>query len=135
MTIEISTALSAARLQAVLDQLDAGAGPARLRLYAEPRTALGAAITATLLAEVALAEPSGVMAGGELTLSAPAVGTVTATGTPAWGVFVNGDGAPCLSAPVVALAPGDTAVAGAICLQVPVLYAGGEVRALSLTLG
>jgi hypothetical protein len=58
-----------------------------------------------------------------------------ATGTPTWGLFVNGSGAPCLSVPVIVLAPGDPVVDGALCLLVPVLYEGGQVHPLELKLG
>jgi hypothetical protein len=135
MSLEISADIAAARLQVVLDQLNAGVGPARLQLYDGTRTALSAPVTATLIVDVALAEPSGTITEGELTLSTAANAMNVATGTPTWGLFVNGSGVPCISAPVVVLSPGDPLVAGALCLRVPVLYAGGQVQPLELKLG
>lgn len=135
MSIEISADIAVARLQVVLDQLNAGAGPARLQLYTAPRTALSAPVTATLIVDIALAEPSGTIADGELTLGTAENAMNVATGIPTWGRFVNGSGMPCISAPVVVLAPDDPLVAGALCLRVPVLYEGGQVQPLELKLG
>jgi hypothetical protein len=136
MSIEISDDIAAARLQVVLDKLNAGAGPARLQLYAGLRTTLSAPVTATLITDVALAEPSGTIEEGELTLGTAAENSMNvATGTPTWGLFINGSGAPCLSVPVVVLAPGDPVVDGALCLLVPVLYEGGQVHPLEFKIG
>jgi hypothetical protein len=71
MSIGLATPLRNARLQAIIDALDAGTGSGKFLCYTAPRPATGAAITTqTLLGMLTLSDPSGTVTGGVLTFSA-----------------------------------------------------------------
>lgn len=61
MAVNYSTAVKTARMTAVRDQIDAGAGPGVLQI--------GTAGMATVLATITLADPSGTISGDTLTFS------------------------------------------------------------------
>lgn len=61
MSVVYTTAVKAARMTAVRDQIDAGAGAGVLQI--------GTTGMATVLAEITLADPSGTVSGAVLTLS------------------------------------------------------------------
>ena len=68
MTVGFSTDLRNARLQAIIDKLDAGSGAGYLEFYSAVRPATGAAITdQTLLATCVLSDPCGTISDGVLT--------------------------------------------------------------------
>ncbi len=76
MSVNYPNSLKDTRLQAVIDAIDAGAGPGVLEI--------GTAGMGTVLATVTLADPSATKSGGVLTLSGtPLSTTASATGTAA----------------------------------------------------
>ena len=93
MTLAISAAHNAARLQGTLAFADTGAQYSRIRLYATARPATGGDPLATPLVEITLAKPCGAINAGVLTLvQADAGGDLIAeTGTALWARWVNGD--------------------------------------------
>ena len=93
MTLAISAAHNAARLQGTLGFADAGAQNARIRLYATVRPVTGGDAIAAPLVEITLAKPCGAIDAGVLTLvQAEAGGDLIAqTGTALWARWVNGD--------------------------------------------
>ena len=94
MTLGIATATRNSRLNAIRDAMDAGAGPALLRIYDGTRPATGGAAT-TLLAELTFSDPSAAnAASGQLTFSAiTADASANATGTATWCRVVDSTGA------------------------------------------
>lgn len=71
MILNLSTDVRNDQLQAIVNRLDAGAGPAKFLLYTGPKPAAGAAITTEiLLGTCVLSDPSGTVSAGELTFSA-----------------------------------------------------------------
>ena len=93
MTLAISAAHNAARLQGTLGFADSGASSSRIRLYASARPTTGGDPLAAPLVEITLAKPCGEINAGVLTLvQADAGGDLIAqTGTALWARWVNGD--------------------------------------------
>ena len=93
MTLAISAAHNAARLQGTLTFADTGARNSRIRIYGTARPATGGDALAAPLVEITLAKPCGVIDAGALTLiQADAGGDLIAeTGTALWARWVNGD--------------------------------------------
>lgn len=131
MTIGPEHAL--AQLAASLSFADTGAQPSVIRLYADAAAATGAAPSGPPLAEIALAQPCGTLAGGQLTLhpADPAGAMVTTSGTPRAARWISSAGLLVAAGSVsdpdnggdfrvsgATTAPGDTS---------PALYAGGKV--------
>jgi hypothetical protein len=82
MSINYSTAVKNTRMTAVRDAIDAGAGPGKINLYT--------AGYAALLVSIALADPSGTIADGILTLSGmPKSGIGVASGDAAIAKIVD----------------------------------------------
>lgn len=92
MTVAFSTTLRNARADQITTAMDAGTGPALLRIYDGVRPATGGTAT-TLLAELTFSDPSAPAAsGGVLTASAiTADPSANATGTATWGRWVDSD--------------------------------------------
>lgn len=93
MTIGLATTVRNARLNAIRDAADAGAGAGLIRIYDGSRPATGGTAT-TLLAELTLSDPCApAAAGGVLTLSAiNADPSANATGTATWARIVDSAG-------------------------------------------
>lgn len=71
-------------LQVILDALNAGAGPALIRIYDGTRPATGGSAT-TLLAELTCSDPAGTIGSGTLTFSSITQdSSANATGTATW---------------------------------------------------
>lgn len=93
MAIALSVATRNARLQCIINQLDAASTAGKLLFYTGPRPASGAAITTqTLLGTCELSKPSGSVAAGVLTFN-PISDDVAADadGEIAWVRALNGD--------------------------------------------
>lgn len=91
--ISISVDHNEARLSGTLAHLDAGSGAAKIRVYTAPRPANGAAITTqTLLAEIVLDDPAGVVDDNKLTLTQADDVLFLASGTVSWARIVNANG-------------------------------------------
>jgi len=91
MTLAIAPALQQARLAATLAALGSGA---RVRIHGGERPIAGADAPAPALAEVPLANPPGVIAGGKIVLAAadPKGVLIAHTGQAAWARIVDGAG-------------------------------------------
>lgn len=95
MLVKLNTDLRTARLQLLVDALDADADPGYVELYTAPQPATGGAAvtTQTLLGTWVLSKPSGVVVDGELTFAAITDDPVAdATGDLVWGRFYDGAG-------------------------------------------
>lgn len=95
MTIHIAAAVRTDRAQAVLDAIDAGTGPGKLRIYGDTQatnadTAVGAQ---TLLLELTFNDPAGTVSGSVLTLDVdPAISDDSLdTDTATWGRILDSD--------------------------------------------
>ena len=119
--ITFAPAVRVARLQALVQALDAASSPGRVRVYAGARPAPGAAIPPNnvALVEIVLARPSAHVEGGTLTLTALPDTLVARSGDPTWARFMDGDGR--YVADIDAGADGELEVS-----PLP-LYAGGTV--------
>lgn len=91
MSVTYSTAVKTARMTAVKDQIDGGAGAGILKIYT---TGLG-----TLLAQISLADPCGTVASGVLTFSGLPKSDTSAdgTGTAAEATITDSTGTVCIS--------------------------------------
>lgn len=98
-----STAIRTARLAAIADAIDGGAGPGLVRIYDGTRPATGAAITTqVLLAELTMSDPSDASNNG-VTLTMDAINddpSANATGTATWFRVVDSTAAFCLDGDV-----------------------------------
>ena len=118
----ISTAHRAARNAASIAMADAGAGPSSVKIYTEQG--------GVLLAVCRLAKPCGTInAQGRIALQQAAQqDLVLATGTPSWGEWCDGNGAPIFGAAVTdAWGPGPFQIKGTPEGGPFVIYAGGVV--------
>lgn len=130
MTVTIASTLNAARLQAVLDFVQASATPA-IDFYSTPRPASGAIATgATLLASIDLPNPFAVLASGVLTLVTPQNGLVAASGIVAWARVRTGADDFAMDLDVSVTGDG-----GDMIVQSTTLYAGGTLRLVSGVIG
>lgn len=119
-----STALVAAHTT-FRDLLDAGSGPAQLRI----RDA-----SDVLLATLTLTDPSGTINGstGQLTLGISGDATASVSGTAYYGELCDSTGVVHLSLPVDI---GTATVAGKLILNTRSFIAGGAVRVVSAVIG
>lgn len=121
MAVTYSTAAKTARMQAVIDQIDAGAGPGTLEI--------GTTGMASVLATITLADPCGTAASGVLTLDFdPDVSDASAdnTGTPAEARIKDSNGTVVISGLTAGTSGTD------IILDSPTITAG---QAVTLTTG
>lgn len=106
MSIGMAMAFRSARLQVLLDAIDAGSAAGRLLIYKGTRPATGGAATGgDLLADFALSDPAGVVTDEVLAFSAIASVTASATGLPSWARFTDSD--------ATAVLDGDVGITGA----------------------
>lgn len=102
MAVTYSTAVKTARLQAVIDQIDAGAGPGTLEI--------GTTGMASVLATITLADPSATAASGVLTFDfSPAVvdSSADASGTAAAARIKDSNGTVVISGLTVGTSAAD----------------------------
>lgn len=131
MTISITPAHNDARLTGTLAFLDTGTGNAAVRLYGgtRPATAVDAPSSA-MLVQIGLTKPAGTVSAGLLTLTQLADGLISETGTATWARVVNGNGATAFDCTA-----GEGVGAWEVQLVQAVLYAGGDARITSASLG
>lgn len=129
MTVTISIAHNEARLGGTLTFLDTGPNQARIRIYGGVRPASGAA-PGTLLVEIPLDQPAGVVSGGVLTLSSAALPLITNSGVATWARIVTANAAYAFDCDV-----SDNTGAGEIQLPNTTLFAGGKTSLVSGVLG
>lgn len=131
MSIRITETHNEYRLAGTLSHMDTGGSPCTIEIYGNTRpTNIDDAAGATPLVIIELADPSGTIDGGVLTLIAGDDQLVLASGVAVWGRCVNGAGATSWDADVSD--PGGTAT---IKLPDTTLYAGGVTRLVSGQLG
>lgn len=129
MSVDISQAHNEARLEGTRLFIDSGPGVGRVRVYDGTRPAPGGAPT-TLLAEIPLDDPCGVVANNQLVLSSSTIALVAATGLATWARIVNGNGAWVLDSEV-----SDMSGSAAIKLSNVNLFEGGKVELASGVFG
>ena len=92
--VTISQMHNELRLVGTLAALNSGTGPSRVKVYALPRAENGAPITGqALLADIALADPAGAVAGNKLTLTQAADTLFLDDGDVGWARVENSEGA------------------------------------------
>ena len=125
--VEIDVGHNEARLEATRALLDSGPAGARIRIYPAPRRAnIGAAAGVSLLAEIALSEPCGVVASNKLTLASTDEPVVLASGIAAWATIVDGNGVSRIDCDA-----GDMASSAEVKLSSAGLIAGSTVSLAS----
>lgn len=125
-----STASKEAALEGRRQFIDSGSGVGRIRIYNGTRPSSGGTPT-TMLVEIPLDEPCGVVAGGVLTLASSAVPLVANSGNATWARIVNGNGDHAFDCDVSTVAAGT----GQIQLEDTSLLAGGKTQLVSGVLG
>ena len=128
MTIAIEETIRNAPLDALTAALDAGAGPALLRIYDGVRPASGGAVT-TLLAELTMSDPSFPAASaGSMTANSISDDTsANATGTATWFRLVDSD--------LNFVADGDVGTSGAdINFNTVAIVAGSNIAVTSMVI-
>ena len=131
MTVAITVEHNEARLAGTLAFLDAGANPARLRIYGGTRPATPATLpSSVMLVEIKLTKPAGTIAAGVLTLTQQEDGLITATGIATWARLVNGNDVTALDLDCTG-----TDGTGDVKLASTNLYLGGDARLVSAILG
>ena len=128
--IQISTALNDHRLDGVITFLALGTPVAVARIYSGARPAFGTTPTGTLLVEIPLQEPIGLVANGSLAITPSDEALILADGEATWARVVNGEGSIAWDCDVSNLAG-----TGEIRISSTTLFAGGYTRIISGTLG
>lgn len=110
MSIIYTTAVKNARMTAVRDQIDAGAGPGVLQI--------GTTGMATILAEIALDDPSATISAGTLTFSGmPKSDSIAdATGTATAARIQDSNGTDIITGLTVGLAAADIIMSGVLII-------------------
>lgn len=98
--IALSVAVRTARLQQIVDAIDAGSGPGELRLYTGTRPAAGGTPSGALQVSIPLASPCGVAAAAILTFTNGVEGLRVAEDTITWGRFTDSAGTYVMDATV-----------------------------------
>lgn len=132
MTLRVSEAVLNARYDGgVMQYLDTGSEPARLRIYSGTKPAtLGGTITGTLLHEVPFTKPCGTVADGVLSLEQGGTPLILATGNASWAMIVNGNTAVAMDMNCSLLGEG-----GECQMPTLSLYEGGTVIVVLAELG
>lgn len=131
LALGFPTATRTAMVQAILDDIDAGAAAGSVRIYNGTQPATCGTAT-TLLAEATLNDPAGTVASGVLTLDIdPAVtdSSANATGTASWFRIVDSDGNCAVDGTVTATGGG-----GDLTLSSTSITSGGTVTITSFTI-
>lgn len=131
MTIRITVEHNEYRLQGTLDYINLGASRAKLEIYGgtKPATVTTAPGSAMLVA-IELTDPAGTISAGQLTLTQFEDGLVQVSGVATWARLINGSGNI-----VQDMDASDTAGSGEVKLVSTQLYAGGDAKLISATLG
>ncbi|MFZ6655672.1 hypothetical protein [Undibacterium sp. TJN19] len=129
MTLYVSQAHINARLAGSLAHLDTGSAHARIRVYGGTQPPAGGAAS-TMLAEIVLSKPAGVIAGSVLTLTQEEDTLIARTGIATWARVINGNGDIAFDCDV-----SDAAGGGVLKLSTTQLYAGGKLPLQSAVIG
>lgn len=129
MAIGMATTLRDARLQAVIDTIDAGAGAGEIRLYDGIRPATGGTVT-NLIGTCVLSDPCATISSGVLTFN-PISDDVSAdaTGTITWARIVDSNGVFVMDLGCGIAASGEEIIFNTVSAQL-----GGVITILSGTL-
>lgn len=129
MAMGLNDTLRTARLQLILNAIDAGTGAGKLELYTAPKPAKGAAITTqTKLGTLVFSDPCGSATSGSAALTLNADVMADADGDVAWGRVTDSAGGFVMDADATLLAG-----AGPIRMPSLTVYAGGPIAAVSVT--
>lgn len=131
MTITITAAHSAARLQGTKDYVETGTGTAKIGIYSTARGLVTDAAP-TAICEIPLANPSGTIDGTGYHLDPSADGLNATTAVAVWARLFNRNGD--VVADFDVRAQSDDPSLGEIALPSTTLYAGGLTRLYSSTL-
>ena len=125
MTIGIATTHRNARMQVIVDAVDAGSAAGRLRIYKGTRPGTGGTPGAgDLLADLVLPDPCGTVTNGVLTFGTIADQAGSATGSPTWCRFCDSDDNPVLDGDVGAVGSGALVELDGAPIAI---YAGGTI--------
>ncbi|MBY0572043.1 MAG: hypothetical protein K2P84_00045 [Undibacterium sp.] len=133
MTIQVSSTAKQAKSTITKNLLDAGTGAARIELYSDPRTAIDAHVTATLLATITLDDPCGTVDEDGLHLVASTTGQALVDGIVTWGRATDSDGHAVFSGTALQFDDVNVATA-AFVIDKAQVYAGGFIVLAQATL-
>lgn len=125
MYLKLHPTAAAALAAEIIARIDAGSGPATIRLYTgePPATPAVAISTQTLLGTLSCSEPAAAAEGGTITFAAIAQDAAAdASGTAAWARVSDGDGAGVIDVDVT-----NAAGTGVIKLNTTTIVAGGPI--------
>jgi hypothetical protein len=125
--ISISSAHNEARLTGTMSFIDGGASSGKIQIFSGARPANGQVGSGELLVEIPLTKPCGLIASGQLRLTAAEMPLVIVSGVPSWARVLNGSGAHVMDC--------DVGAGGEIVLSTTPIYAGGVVALTSAVLG
>ena len=131
MPLSITTALRNARLQLIVDAIDAGASFGEITFYSATQPAMGAAVTDQVIGgKLRMSDPCAVVAAGVLTFSTMTLLTAVSTDmTVTWARITDSDGNVVADLDVTAGGGG-----GAIILDSVNLLERGEISIVAATL-
>lgn len=131
MTVSITPTHNDYRLAGTLAHLDAGPGPATVRIYEGTRPAQATDVpSGAMLVQIPLTKPAGEVGGGLLTLTQAEDGLIAHTGIATWARFVNGHAETCFDVDA-----GEGEGPWELQLVQVQMYAGGAARIMSAVLG
>jgi hypothetical protein len=122
--LTLTSAIRNTMTDAIVDSLDAGAGPGTIQIRSGTRpTDPSVTATGTLLATVTCADPAfGASSAGSATISDPAAVTAVATGTATWFRALDSNAAACFDGLVTATGGG-----GDLTLTTTAIVSGMQV--------
>lgn len=126
--MRISQSHQEARHSGSLTHLDSGTANARIRIY-DGTPPITGVITSTMLVEIKLDKPSGIVSNGTLILAASTIALVSNSGVASWARVVTGMGDVAFD-----LTVSDNAGTGDLKLLSTTLYKGGKAVLLSAIL-
>lgn len=133
MTLALSSRNKQAASAARRDDIDSGVGAGKIKLYASPRPATGAAPVGGLLATIELSDPCGTVDAGGLHLTSSTPAQAVAAGIIYWARVTDGDDAFVMDGDVRMSTDSDVAIADFI-IDIAQVYPGSFVNLVSATL-
>lgn len=130
MTIAQNITFNEAALTARRDFLDLGSGNAKIQIYAGTRPAGGGSPSGSMLGEITLDRPCGVVNAGQLVLTSAVTPVASNSGTAVWARIVNASGTWAFDCDV-----SNMAGSGEVKLSNTLVLAGAELTLIQAILG
>lgn len=131
--IQVSSLNKIAKYQATMNLIDAGAGNGKIQFFGGVRFGIDASLSETVLAEIILTKPSGIIDESGLHLTPAADGQILITGVITWARVIDSEGVAVFSGDVLAATDPNVALADFVLDQTNV-FSGALIILLSATL-